>query len=615
MQLPDSKSRQAALVGMLTIAVLTLSYLGWHANQGWIAHDEGLLGHTAERTLQGETPHVEFQDVYTGLLSHLHATSFRVLGIQLTSMRIPLLIGATMTAMVWYLIALRFAHPVIAAMVTLASMVWSFPNYFAALPSWYILMTSSWAIWALFKFHETKLRRFIAVAAICSGTAILFKIVGLYLVAASLFAIWISRCELATDPVESRSKPARNLHLKTGLFLALVFTLMVCLLIREHLGFSTLIYFVLPVTAAMAAMLGFSQQSSTPLRLTITDCLIFCVVLSIPLAAFTLPYALSGHLESLLTGLFELPQARLERAASLPPHAAWCLVAVPFVSLTLVEKKLPQSMILPLTATMVLGSASLILLASTDMIYQALFFAVQCSLPAIGLAVYYCGRSGESNVPLVILVITATCMGLTQYPYSSGIYFSYCAPLIGLSLLGLVTRTGSFEKPLWITLTVFLTIFAVVHVNYSNPRRVGIARQYLDNAFPLQSSRSGLLVSYAEQLEYNRILQLIDEHSRPDDYILAGPDCPQFYFLSGRRNPTTQCYDLFRAYQLGGQSQLEEHLKQQILDKAIPLFIHNQLPEFSHGYSQEFLQWLEQWGKKLPPTGSGRFQIFHKKML
>ena len=105
LKLPSSR---AVILGGIGVGLVTLVYLGWQFANGWIAHDEGLIGHTAERTLKGEIPHVQFQDVYTGLLSHLNAITFRLLGMSLASLRIPLLIGATFTTVDWYWICLLY---------------------------------------------------------------------------------------------------------------------------------------------------------------------------------------------------------------------------------------------------------------------------------------------------------------------------------------------------------------------------------------------------------------------------------------------------------------------------------------------------------------------------
>lgn len=214
---------------------------------------------------------------------------------------------------------------------------------------------------------------------------------------------------------------------------------------------------------------------------------------------------------------------------------------------------------------------------------------------------------------MVIVAIVAASIGLTQYPYSSGIYFCYCAPLAGLTLTAVVGRTIKYDKPLWASFALVLVLFGVLHLNFKNPRRIGTLVQQLNNQFELNTARSGLYIMSTEQLEYNSILQQIGNHSKPDDYILAGPDCPQFYFLSGRRNPTPQCYDLFRAHQLGSQEALEAELKELILEHDIQVFILNQLPEFSSGYTDSFLKWIYQWGVGLPVNGSGRFAVIHKK--
>ncbi|MBA63187.1 MAG: hypothetical protein CMJ76_12585 [Planctomycetaceae bacterium] len=610
-------SRKSTILGMCIISLLAGGYLGWHYNQGWIAHDEGLLGHTAELTMLGQTPHVEFQDVYTGLLSHINAVSFKIFGISLASLRIPLLFGAIITSMVWYLIALRLVNPLFAGIVAVTSTVWSFPNYFAALPSWYLLMLASWTAWALIKFHETTSRRYILLAAVLSGLAILFKIVGLYLVAASLFSIWISDLDnnrKQTENTKQQTHPVAKSYPRLISFgLAGIFTLLVVLLIKKHLSFSTSVYFLIPVAASMATMLEVSKEIRIHFKDTVMNCLIFSAVLCLPILVFIFPYMLKGHVADITNGLFDLPKARLDHAAALPPNGLWSLVAVPVVGLTIVENKISRSMILPLTATIALGGACLCILATNTLIYQSAFAGVQCSLPAISMGAWYCSRKYDLAMPVVILTLVSGCLSITQYPYSSGVYFCYCAPLVILTLTGLIGRVSSYDKPLWLTFLMLLAAFSVIYINYSNPRLIGVSSQRLENNKSLQTTRAKLQIESILQKEYNLLLQIINEHTTTTDFILAGPDCPQFYFLSGRQNPTSQCYDLFRAYQLGGQSQLETELKTLIGEKDIDLFIQNQLPEFSLPYSHEFIGWLESWGDRSPTIGSGRFQIFIRK--
>ncbi len=78
-------------------------------DRGWYPHDEGTLGQSAERVLQGEVPHRDFDEVYTGLLSYLHAAAFSAGGVRLTTLRSLLLVVALIWCAAVYRLACRFA--------------------------------------------------------------------------------------------------------------------------------------------------------------------------------------------------------------------------------------------------------------------------------------------------------------------------------------------------------------------------------------------------------------------------------------------------------------------------------------------------------------------------
>ena len=121
------------------VVLLSSVYLGSRALRGWIPHDEGLLAQSAERFLHGELPHRDFDATYTGGLEALHAAAFRLLGVELASLRWTLLAFAVAFVAALYVLARRAAAPPLAAALALVGVAWSLPNYFAALPSWYVL--------------------------------------------------------------------------------------------------------------------------------------------------------------------------------------------------------------------------------------------------------------------------------------------------------------------------------------------------------------------------------------------------------------------------------------------------------------------------------------------
>src|SRR6202166_4627353 len=71
----------------LLVWLACAAYMGMNLKRGWVPWDEGILGQSAERVLNGEIPHKDFNDAYTGGLSYLDAFIFRLFGINLLYLR------------------------------------------------------------------------------------------------------------------------------------------------------------------------------------------------------------------------------------------------------------------------------------------------------------------------------------------------------------------------------------------------------------------------------------------------------------------------------------------------------------------------------------------------
>src|SRR4051812_9164667 len=84
-------SRQSWIVLTLLI-LLSAAYAGFYLKRGWVPHDEGAFALSAERVLQGELPHRDFDEIYTGGLAFVNAGAMRAFGMTLVAMRYPLLI-------------------------------------------------------------------------------------------------------------------------------------------------------------------------------------------------------------------------------------------------------------------------------------------------------------------------------------------------------------------------------------------------------------------------------------------------------------------------------------------------------------------------------------------
>jgi len=71
---PPFAARPAAV--LIVVWIGSALYVGARLNRGWVPHDEGALGHSAERVLAGQLPHRDFDETCTGGLSFLNGIPF-----------------------------------------------------------------------------------------------------------------------------------------------------------------------------------------------------------------------------------------------------------------------------------------------------------------------------------------------------------------------------------------------------------------------------------------------------------------------------------------------------------------------------------------------------------
>src|ERR1700750_2218430 len=83
----SSRKRNAEHLVFALVILISAWYMATNLKRGWVPHDEGTLAQSAERILQDELPHRDFDEVYTGGLDFVNAAAFRVFGRDLASMR------------------------------------------------------------------------------------------------------------------------------------------------------------------------------------------------------------------------------------------------------------------------------------------------------------------------------------------------------------------------------------------------------------------------------------------------------------------------------------------------------------------------------------------------
>ncbi len=425
--------------------------------RGWVPHDEGTIAQSAERVLEGQLPHRDFDELYTGGLTYLNALAFRLFGETLLAPRIMLFLFflAWVPAVFW--IASRFTGALGTAGITLLAVAWSIPNYSAALPSWYNLFFATFGLAAVLRYIDTNKHMWLFLAGLCCGISFLFKLSGIYF-AAGVFLFFVFREQEIT-----RSDP-RGQRARAGLYSALVvlglvgFLAALTLIVRNDHSLVAFEEFVIPglslaVLCLGRELTGVPGSSRRRLSSLFSLGLPFVLGAALPVIFFLIPYIRAGALWDLVNGVFILPGRRLAFASNAPrgfgPNKILGTVGLAGVLIAAYSGRF-RSRVAQVATAAALGA--LLVLSIYAKVYQFAWAPLLLLIPLSTVAGVFI--LGNSPIPrdrcqqvMLLLSVTATCT-LIQLPFSAPIYFCYIAPLLALSLLGLFSISERPPRPI-----------------------------------------------------------------------------------------------------------------------------------------------------------------------
>lgn len=525
---------------------------------GWYPHDEGQLGQTAERILQGELPHRDFVDPYTGGLGFWNALGFQIAGPHSMVLRWQLVPWFVLFAGCCYWIARRVATRWESALAASVCVVTTLPVYSAAMPSWYNLFCAVFGVTALMKGEGARRREWLFVAGWCGGLSILFKIVGLFYVGAGLLYLLFRDAASAEPP--GNAPRASRVPWVTGLVVA-------ALVMGSGLGlqflsptdrWGTLLQLVGPFWGVVGvAIVREIRQGDRAGRIRVAR--LWNEVLPFLAGAACLPllwgawYAWEGALGSLVDGVFLLPRKRITDAAmAFPTDERWVsmvLFAAPFAwEMWLAYRQVRWQRWL---------SGSYLLLCAAMAVWRGTVMgfvepeAIVHFVPPfmVGVLVYLAvkqwrrDRTAAGTRGLFLLVAVAAFHGLIQFPHAAFIYFCYAAPLYVLA--GLYWYKSVQAPPRWTTLAlaVSLLVTFVAHYRHYSSTLPPLVGRPAVVAGSLALPRSNLCVYRSDAELYNGLIPFLQRLTGDSEAVLAFPDCPEVTFLSGRPNPSPLMYE------------------------------------------------------------------------
>jgi hypothetical protein len=543
---------QSWLVRWTVLAVVLVVagiYAGFHISRGWAPSDDGTLSQSALRVMQGQLPHREFAEIYTGGLSFIHALAFRAFGVNLMSLRICVFLFFLAWLPAVYYIALRSTSAMAAGAITLLAVAWGYPNYPAAMPSWYNLFFATFGAAALLRYLDVRTRRWLFVAGVCGGVSILIKVIGAYYVAgALLFLAFLEQSESA-DEIGAGESSNNSWSYRIFSVSALMLFLAILLdVLHARLGMAEFYHFVLPSTVVVVLILlgersvraGSTQRFKTIFRAVIP----FLGGVIGPVIVFLMPYARSGAIGQFLSGVTSSAVTRTIALGLLRPvsieKSIFALVLVGLIAAAMYLREF-QGIIVGAAVTLGLA-VTFVKAEASDRIILGVWYSAATLTPLVvllGAAVVLTAgkRSGPTKLQqqrIMLLISLAAVCTLVQYPWAASIYLSYSLPLTLLAAVAIVAtarkQPGTYVLA---AVTVFYLLFGVVMLVpdyvYEFTHKVGrMDELHLERA-------GGLRINYAANFE--GLTRFLQQHS-PNGLMYAANDCPELYFLSGLKNVT-----------------------------------------------------------------------------
>ncbi|NQU42834.1 glycosyltransferase family 39 protein [bacterium] len=499
-------------------------------------------------------PHRDFDAVYSGGLEWAFSLLVAIFGRDLIVFRIALFGIFLVTIWFTHRIALRFLDKWGAFLSTAIFISLGIGQTAVPLPTWFNVSLAIVAIWTVLRFAETDHRRWLVLGGVLAGISISIKIIGLYHLAAALFAVALLRADRRRDVLLTGSV-APLAAVFGAVFLGLVWAVS-----APQAGASAFLNFLLPLGALVAAVVGAARRTAAKQvlpELTLDVRAIFLGT-GLGLIPLLLPYLVTGSLPELLQGVLVSPQSRYEYASIALPPAPDLILGMVLAASLLAGMTLRMRSSLFATGAFLGALGVVALFIGTGRLSDLALLTLRGLIPILIIwGSVLVARSApdfckDEHRALTVLLPFVAILSLLQIPFASDWYVFFIG---GLAILGTAclqaVRGVRTVAPLTLATTVVLLGWSFEHAtSVSSDQRVSM---------PFE----GVSVKGAADnlIRYRRVLSLVDSVS-DGDAIFATPYLPEIYYLTGRTNPTRTIVDILDADYSDGDLRVARILRQ-----------------------------------------------------
>ncbi len=487
-------ARGLVFVAAMLVAIAVLQH--FH-DRFWSAPDEGAYAHVAERLLNGESLNGTVQAIHMGYVSFANALAFKVLGVDLLSLRYPLVVMTLIQcALAFWLLAERGAFPAFAGAVAMSCL--TFVQFLSPTAQWHALFLCVLVV-ALLSVRPVERRGTLELTGFLLVLLFLFRPLSGIFAAMGVFTYLLLQEQ--RHPGHTKSRLARGL--------ALLMLVGLVLYLRAMTDIAAALLF----GAAPALLLGFTFMTT---RLS-ERCVLRLLVRMVPGGLLAAAPLLAYHFaDGSLASWWQDTLASIVSVALAGP------VATPGFG-ALMLRSIEQ----------MLGGGGAAMLNGFFWLSLAL---LPVSLGTLLLRALWRGEpAGQAALPIV-----ACFFALVSVQTQEPLYLFFSAALTLVALLHQSTRAGRRRS---LVPAVFCLTLAMIGLTYQagQPLTRGwdgiVAGQTKTVVAPTGLPRAGLIVAAEETALYSLLLNFIEKHSAPEDTILALPANPELYFLAQRRNP------------------------------------------------------------------------------
>ena len=487
---------------LLIVAALASAALLWNFHdQHWYPADEGNYAHVAERVLAGETLHLDVQDVHPGYINFVNAAAFKVFGIDLRSLRYPLMAAAFAQAMLtWFFLAGRDA--LLATLASVASVALGVLQFLNPTTHWYALsvtvMLVAWLGWVP-QGHRVRL----VGAGVLVGVVVLFR---------QLTGVWVAMAVVVLALGELRTGArGRQAVVARGLVVLMLAALVGYLAKAGGPEASGIVLIASWPIAVLLLMLRNVEVSNRDCLALLGQLAVGGGVAVLPLVAYHVVHGSSGWwlADTLLASV------RLTTLEFFDRAAFWVL---PLVGVMNVVRP-------PDLAAFVNG----------------LYWLVISLLPVVNGWMLVRLIGSQRQAPLLPLM--AAFYSLVTLHLAGAIYLSYSVGLSAIAVLWMLSDGGRVQKRVLAAAATVVCVVAVVfHAGQSSfrgPIEAGRGTRTVTADTPRCPSvrRSTLRIERSECEAYQRLAQAIEANTADGEPIFAIPSDAELYFLTGRPNP------------------------------------------------------------------------------